>query len=94
MELIEYYNKLHKLDRLHYITMESVINKVLSSYKKTPKDPHNKYKMVSDLTEEMHSRGLNKYFQVELNIENGLKLNVKVHEINRYNPPRECVVWS
>jgi hypothetical protein len=93
MELVQRYNRLHKIERLHYITMESIINEVSDKFRGKPQTNDMKLRMKKLLEEHMIGRGLNRYFWLELSfIKYGI--GIKVHEINRYNKPKECVVWS
>lgn len=93
MELVSLYNKANKIDRLHYITMESVVNRVFENYKMKPYNFENMNAMAYDFQQEMRSRLLDKFFQLELSIDKGT-IKIKVHEINYFHKPKECVVWN
>lgn len=93
MELVRKYNQIHLIERVHYITMESVIHEVTEKYTGQVNSPMTQQLMKCDLEEHMQGRGLNKYFHLEL-IFKSHKVGVKVHERNKYMfiPPTESCV--
>jgi hypothetical protein len=93
MELVQRYNRLHKIERLHYITMESIINEVSDKFRGKPNTLNMRMMMKTLLEEHMTGRGLNRFFQLELSFIK-YSVEIKVHEISRYNPPKECVIWN
>jgi hypothetical protein len=93
MEMVRAYNRLHIIDRIHYITMESVINDVTERFRGQPKTSEMQLKMKVLLEEHMINRGLHKYFQLELSF-NKHSVGIKVHEVNRFHRPKECVIWN
>lgn len=93
MELIAAYNKAHSIDRIHYFTMESIINEVMNTFKGMPMSPNTIMLMKSLLEEHIVNRGLHRYFQVEISYQKG-KVHAQVNEINTFHKPKECVVWN
>ena len=93
MELIQAYQRKTKIDRLHYIAMESIINWVFKKHRGKSKTEYTMITLVEDLKNEMLYRNLDRYFQVEVTFKNNTT-GVKVHEINVYNQPKECVIWN
>lgn len=93
MELVNVYNRLHIIDRVHYITMESIIHEIYEMFKGRQNTIEMQLKMKSLIEENMLGRGLNRYFQVELSF-NQTKVGVKVHEVNPFHRPKECVIWN
>lgn len=93
MELVNAYNKAHKIDNIHYITMESIINDVSQMFRGKPNTIEMQLKIKHLLEEHMIGRGLNRYFQLELSIQKS-NVNIHVHEVNKYNRPKECVIWN
>lgn len=93
MELIAAYNKAHSIDRIHYFTMESIINEVMAQFKGKPMGPNAMMIMKSLLEEHMVNRGLHRYFQVEISYQKG-KVHAHVNEINTFHKPKECVIWN
>lgn len=93
MELIAAYNKAHSIDRIHYFTMESIINEVMTKFRGKPMGPNSMMVMKSLLEEHIINRGLHRYFQLEISNKNG-KLHVQVNDINTFHKPKECVVWN
>lgn len=83
MELVKKYNQIHLIERVHYITMESVINEVTAKYRGEANSPMSQQLMKYDLEEHMQGRGLNKYFQLELTFKD-YTVGIKVHERNKY----------
>ena len=95
MELVDLYKRIHKVDNIAYITLESVIHRIYDIYKGRPANHHQMHNMMLDLSHEMESRFLDRYFQVELSLsECGASIKATVNEINKFNKPRECVVIS
>lgn len=92
MELIQAYQRKTKIDRLHYITMESIINRLGKMYEGEIITKNMIERFTIQLKNEMLHRGLDRYFQVELNFSN--RTRILVHEINIFNPPKECVIWN
>lgn len=91
MELVQAYQRRVKFDRLHYITMESVLYRISEKYKGKPLKEELVHQMVSELRNEMIHRYLDKFFQVEINFKN---FKANVHEINPFHVPKECVTWN
>lgn len=94
MEMVTQYNKANKIDRLHYITVESIINRITDAYRGKPKNLENMGKIAHELQLEMKTRRLDKYFQLELCLSKVTTLGIKVHEVNAFNRPKECVIWN
>lgn len=93
MELVGAYNRANKIEHMHYITMESIINRVIETFRGATRDKDNRWKVAEILKEEMKNRGLDRYFQVELGF-NHKVMKIDVHEVNRFNRPKECVIWN
>lgn len=93
MELVTEYNRIHKFtNRLHHITMYSVLNRIMESYKNAINNEETREQIKDLLESEMRTRRLDKYFQVMLSGDNTIDINVI--EINPYDRQEECVIWN
>lgn len=94
MELVAAYNKANKPSNMHLITMESVANDVLNRHMNTFLSGSKKSEISYELEQEMYNRGLNKHFQVRLSSDNYGSINCVISLVNKFDLPKECVIWS
>jgi hypothetical protein len=94
LELVSAYQKLTKFDHLHYIAVESIINRVTENFRGKPKNDQTLLNMKFDLEVELAARKLDQYFQLEITSKNSYTVGIKVHEINPFNKPKESVIWN
>lgn len=93
MELVALYNRIHRHERIPLITVESVIHRLREKYMRQPRTEVTLHALVDELTEEMRTRRLDKYYQIEI-VECANNVDILVHKINPLQKPKEIVIWN
>jgi capsule polysaccharide modification protein KpsS len=78
MEMVTLYKRIRKKDHLHYITVESIINEVMESFRGKPNSAPMKQLIKYSLEEHMINRGLDRYFQLRLSTTPSGSLHVDI----------------
>lgn len=94
MELVTAYNKANKPSNMHLITMESVANDVLNKHIHSFLTKFKRSEIKYELENEMRNRGLDRHFQALLSVDDQGSINCVISIVNKFNLPKECVIWN